>query len=61
LSAVRRAARVTGVRCAGGLDLEDLRLLTRARAVLDPASDDEELAFAKLDVAIASLDCQSSP
>src|SRR3712207_6106156 len=51
---------VAGVRRAGRLDEEDMCLLVGARAVLDAARDDEELARAKVDVAITQLDRQAT-
>src|ERR671922_111337 len=43
-----------------GSDQEDVRLLVGARAVLDPARDDEELALLELDISVAELDRQAA-
>src|SRR6266511_1466665 len=52
------AAGVAGVRGPARLDQQDMSLLVRARAVLDAARDDEDLARVELDVPLAELDRQ---
>src|SRR4051795_8179583 len=51
--------RVAGVHRPDGLDQEDFHLLVRARAMLDAARDDEQLARVEHDVAISQLNRQA--
>src|SRR3954452_14928799 len=54
LASCRR--RITGVRCAGGLDQQNVCLLLRPRTVLYAPRNYEELALSQLDIAIPKLD-----
>jgi hypothetical protein len=50
------AAGIAGVDGARGFDEQDVGLLVGLGAVLDAAGDDEQLAGAELDIAVAKLD-----
>ena len=54
----QRAAGITGVDGGSALDQQERRLLISARAVLDPARHDEQLARTEFYVAIAQLNRQ---
>jgi hypothetical protein len=54
------AAGVAGVRRAVGLDHEDVRLLVGLRAMFDAPRNDELLALAQHDVAVAQMDRERS-
>ena len=56
---LRGRRRVTGVRCALGLDQQNVRLFVGDRTVFDSLGNDVDLAGPKFNVAVSQLDGQA--